>query len=189
MTRINLLPWREERRQELKRQFFVILFGVALIGAGVVYLVDMSVQSQIENQRKRNNFITGETRKLDAQIKEIEELKKKRERLVERMNVIQDLQGNRPVIVHIFDQMAKTIPDGVFYSSVKSTGSVYTIEGLAEANNRVSNLMRNLSTSPMFKDPSLSKVKAEDRNDETWSRFSLTVKQGAPVANDSEGEG
>lgn len=189
MTRINLLPWREERRQELKRQFFVILFGVALIGAGVVYLVDMNIQGQIDNQRKRNSFITGETSKLDAQIKEIEELKKKRERLVERMNVIQDLQGNRPVIVHVFDQLAKTIPDGVFYSSVKSSGASYTIDGMAEANNRVSNLMRNLSTSHMFKDPSLSKVSAEERNDEVWSRFSLTVKQGEPKADNSEGEG
>ena len=189
MTRINLLPWREERRQELKRQFFVILFGMALIGAGAVYLVDMSVQSQMDNQRKRNNFITNETSKLDAQIKEIEELKKKRERLVERMNVIQDLQGNRPVIVHVFDQLAKTIPDGVFYNSVKSSGTTYTIDGLAEANNRVSNLMRNLSTSPMFKDPSLSKVSAEERNDEVWSRFSLTVKEGAPQVDVKEGEG
>ncbi len=188
MTRINLLPWREERRQELKRQFFVILFGVALIGAGAVYLVDMSVQSQIENQRKRNAFITSETRKLDAQIKEIEELKQKREHLVERMNVIQDLQGNRPVIVHVFDQLAKTIPDGVFFNSVSSSGDVYTIDGLAEANNRVSNLMRNLNTSPMFKDPSLAKVSAEERGDETWSRFSLSVKQASPGSEGEEGE-
>ena len=189
MTRINLLPWREERRQELKRQFFVILFGMALIGAGCVYLVDMNVQGQIENQQQRNNFITGETKKLDAQIKEIEELKKKRERLVERMNVIQDLQGNRPVIVHVFDQMARTIPDGVFYSNVKSSGDSFTVDGLAEANNRVSNLMRNLNASPMFKDPSLSNVKAEERGDEIWSRFSLTVKQGNPEGTKPEGEG
>ena len=127
MTRINLLPWREERRQELKRQFFVILFGMALIGAGCVYLVEMNIQGQIENQRKRNNFILTETKKMDDKIQQIEELKKKRARLVERMNVIQDLQGNRPVIVHVFDQMAKTVPDGVFYRSVKSSGSAFVI--------------------------------------------------------------
>jgi type IV pilus assembly protein PilN len=177
MTKINLLPWREERRQELKRQFFVILFGVALIGAGCVYLVEMTVQNQIEHQRNRNDFIVSETKKLDAKIKEIEELKKKRERLVERMNVIQDLQGNRPVIVHVFDQLAKTIPDGVFYRSIKSSGSRITIDGMAEANNRVSNLMRNLSSSEMFADPSLSTVKTEVRNGEDWSRFLLTVKR------------
>ena len=177
MTKINLLPWREERRQELKRQFFVILFGVALIGAGCVYLVEMTVQGQIENQRNRNDFIVSETKKLDAKIKEIEELKKKRERLVERMNVIQDLQGNRPVIVHVFDQLAKTIPDGVFYNSITANGDTFTIEGLAEANNRVSNLMRNLSASHMFSEPNLSTVQVQERNGEDWSRFSLKVKR------------
>lgn len=190
MTKINLLPWREERRQELKRQFFVILFGVALIGAGCVYLVEMSVQNQIENQRNRNDFVASETKKLDAKIKEIEELKKKRERLVERMNVIQDLQGNRPVIVHVFDQLAKTVPDGVFYRSVTSAEGILTIEGLAEANNRVSNLMRNLSSSPMFAEPSLSTVKTEEREGEDWSLFALTVKRESQAkTKNGKGEG
>ena len=189
MTKINLLPWREERRQELKRQFFVILFGVALIGAGCVYLVEMAVQTQIENQRNRNDFIVSETKKLDAKIKEIEELKKKRERLVERMNVIQDLQGNRPVIVHVFDQLAKTVPDGVFYQSIKASGDNLTIEGMAEANNRVSNLMRNLNSSPMFAEPSLSTVKTEERDGEDWSRFTLTVKRESQKQSNGKGEG
>lgn len=191
MTKINLLPWREERRQELKRQFFVILFGMALLGAGSVYLVEMSVQSQIEYQNSRNAFVEAETKKLEAQIKEIQEIKKKRERLVERMNVIQDLQGNRPVIVHMFDQLAKTIPDGVFYRSLKVEGNKLTLEGLAESNNRVSNLMRNLDSSPLFVDPSLSKVAASMRDDEKWSAFSLVVKQGVPEVGESAeaGEG
>ncbi|MDX1694917.1 MAG: PilN domain-containing protein [Ketobacteraceae bacterium] len=189
MTKINLLPWREERRQELKRQFFVILFGVALIGAGCVYLVEMTVQNQIENQRNRNEFIISETKKLDEKIKEIEELKKKRERLVERMNVIQDLQGNRPVIVHVFDQLAKTIPDGVFYRTIQASGDNFTIEGLAEANNRVSNLMRNLSASPMFAEPNLSTVQVEQRNGEDWSRFRLTVKRENQTDKKGKGEG
>ena len=189
MTKINLLPWREERRQELKRQFFVILFGVALIGAGCVYLVEMAVQTQIESQRNRNNFIVGETKKLDAKIKEIEELKKKRERLVERMNVIQDLQGNRPEIVHVFDQLAKTVPDGVFYKSIKVAGDTFNINGLAEANNRVSNLMRNLNASPLFSEPSLSTVKTVERNGEDWSEFALTVKKKKLAKAEGEGEG
>lgn len=188
MTKINLLPWREERRQELKQQFFVVLVGMALLGAGSVYLVEMSVQSQIEYQNSRNAFVEKETKKLEAQIKEIQELKKKRERLVERMNVIQDLQGNRPVIVHMFDQLAKTIPDGVFYRSLKVEADKLTLEGLAESNNRVSNLMRNLDNSPLFVNPSLSKVSASMREEEKWSAFSLVVKQGAPdVVKGGEG--
>src|SRR5690606_15683708 len=122
MTKINLLPWREERRQELKRQFFIILAGMILVGAGAVYLVNMQVEAQIENQNRRNDFITQETRKLDAQIKEIAELKKQRASLIERMKIIQDLQGNRPVIVQIFDDVVRTVPDGVYYKKVKATG-------------------------------------------------------------------
>lgn len=188
MTRINLLPWREERRQELKRQFFVILVGVAFIGAGSLYLVDMSINNNIQQQKSRNGFITGETKKLENQIKEIKELQSKRESLVERMNVIQNLQGNRPVIVHVFEDLARTVPEGVYYNGIEATETSLRVEGFAEANNRVSNLMRNLSKSEMFRDPSLSSVKnsSEDAKD-GWSQFSLSVKQGLPPSNDGEG--
>lgn len=188
MTRINLLPWREERRQELKRQFFVILFGVALLGAGAVYLVEMNVQAKIAYQKGRNAFIETETRKLEAQIREIQELRKRREHLVERMNVIQDLQGNRPVIVYLFDHLVRTLPDGVFYESIESRGGALTVRGMAESNNRVSNLMRNLDASPLFVEPNLSSVKATPRAGEVWSSFQLNVKQGAPVP-EQKGEG
>jgi len=187
MTRINLLPWREERRQELKRQFFVILAGVALIGAGVVYLAEVGVQSQIQHQKGRNTFVSGETKKLENQIKEIKELQSKRESLVERMNVIQNLQGNRPVIVHIFEDLAKTVPEGVYYSGIHGAGDSLKVEGFAEANNRVSNLMRNLNKSQMFREPNLSSVKnAKSDSENGWSEFSLSVKQGLPPT-DEEG--
>ena len=175
MTKINLLPWREERRQELKQQFFVVLFGVLLIGAGSVYLVDMGVQTRIEYQNQRNQFIVGETKKLEQQIKEIEELKKKRESLIERMKVIQDLQGNRPEIVKVFDEMVRTLPDGVYYKRVKATGDTLSMTGLAESNNRVSNLMRNLDASELFEAPNLSKVQAASK-EQSVNEFDLTVK-------------
>ncbi|HVK98509.1 MAG TPA: PilN domain-containing protein [Dongiaceae bacterium] len=181
MTKINLLPWREERRQELKRQFFMILAGMVLVGGGLVYLMDMNVKAQIENQTRRNDFVTQETRKLDAQIKEISELKKQRESLIERMKVIQDLQGNRPVIVQIFDEMVRTVPDGVFYEKVKSTGDSISVTGIAESNNRVSNLMRNLDASPLLEKPSLSKVKStEGEKDQAANEFDLTVQRQKP---------
>ncbi|PCJ47708.1 MAG: pilus assembly protein PilN [Moraxellaceae bacterium] len=187
MTRINLLPWREERRQELKRQFFVILAGVAIIGAGGVYLADMTVQSQIRHQSGRNAFVTAETQKLENQIKEIKELQNKRESLVERMNVIQNLQGNRPVIVHVFEDLARTAPDGVYYNGISASGGGLTIEGYAEANNRVSNLMRNLNKSEMFRNPNLSSVRnASGDGLEDWSEFSLTIQYGVEPT-DEEG--
>ncbi|HCB38462.1 MAG TPA: pilus assembly protein PilN [Gammaproteobacteria bacterium] len=176
MTKINLLPWREERRQELKQQFFVVLFGVLLIGAGSVYLVDMGVQTRIEYQNQRNQFIVGETKKLEQQIKEIEELKKKRESLIERMKVIQDLQGNRPEIVKVFDEMVRTLPDGVYYKQIKATGDILSMTGLAESNNRVSNLMRNLDASELFEAPNLSKVQAASK-EQSVNEFDLTVKR------------
>lgn len=180
MTKINLLPWREERRQELKRQFYMALAGMILLGAGAVYLVNMQVESQIEYQNRRNDFITQETRKLDAQIKEIAELKKQRASLIERMKIIQDLQGNRPVIVQIFDELVRTVPDGVFYRKVKSTGDVISITGVAESNNRVSNLMRNLDASPLLEAPNLSKVKAADKENSA-NEFDLTVRRQKPA--------
>ena len=179
MTKINLLPWREERRQELKRQFFMILAGMVLVGAGAVYLVDVNVKAQIENQNRRNDFITQETSKLDAQIKEISELKKQRESLIERMKVIQDLQGNRPVVVQIFDEIVRTVPDGVFYQKVKSAGDSISITGFAESNNRVSNLMRNLEASPLLASPNLSKVKSGEK-DKSTNEFDLTVQRQKP---------
>jgi len=185
MTKINLLPWREERRQELKRQFFIILAGMVLVGAGAVYLVNMQVEAQIENQNRRNDFVTQETRKLDAQIKEIAELKKQRASLIERMKIIQDLQGNRPVIVQIFDDLVRTVPDGVYYKKIKATGDSISITGVAESNNRVSNLMRNLDASPLLEAPNLSKVKSADK-DSAANEFDLTVQRQKP---DAEKEG
>ncbi|MBA54403.1 MAG: pilus assembly protein PilN [Pseudomonadales bacterium] len=186
MTKINLLPWREERRQELKQQFFVVLVGVLLLGAGSVYLVDMGVQSRIDYQNQRNQFIVSETKKLENQIKEIEELKKKRESLIERMKVIQDLQGNRPEIVKIFDEMVRTLPDGVYYRQVKSVGDTLSMTGLAESNNRVSNLMRNLDASELFEAPNLSKVQAASK-EQSANEFDLTVKRQKPKVEGEEG--
>jgi len=184
MTKINLLPWREERRQELKQQFFIILAVLVLVGAGSVYMADMVVQSRIEYQNQRNNFIVAETKKLEQQIKEIDDLMKKRESLIERMKVIQDLQGNRPFIVKMFDDLVRTLPDGVFYHQIKSTGDVLTITGYAESNNRVSNLMRNLDASELFDAPNLSKVQAG--KDKSVNEFDLTVKRQKPKTEDGE---
>ena len=193
MARINLLPWREERRQELKKQFVAVLFGVAVMGAGSVYLVNMQVEAEIQYQQARNQFVTDETHKLDAQITEIAELKKKRERLIERMNVIQDLQGNRPLAVHVFDEIARSVPDGTFFNSVAQAGDQLTASGVAESNTRISNLMRNIDNSPSFLKPTLSKVSKHavsrkgdsDKKDE--SDFDLSFKIEKPKASGGEG--
>ncbi|MBL4866080.1 MAG: PilN domain-containing protein [Pseudomonadales bacterium] len=188
MARINLLPWREERRSELRRQFFVILAGVAIIGAGSVFLVDTRISAQISSQESRNRYITMEQEKLDVSISAIKELKKQREQLVERMNVIQDLQGNRSVIVHFFDELAQQTPDGVFLSWLQRNGKTFILKGEAEANNRVSNFMRNLNDSDWFTNPTLASVVAGE-DEEASSLFELSVVGVSPTNRKQSSEG
>ena len=182
MAKINLLPWREERRALLKQQFFVVLVGAAILGASVVFLYDMSIQSQINVQKHGIQYIKDETAKLEEDIKEIESIRMQKERLIERMEVIQNLQGNRSVIVHQFDELVRVVPDGVYFTSIDKKGKKFNIEGVAEANNRVSNLMRNLDKSDWFKNPNLARVTAEEGDEEEVSNstFKLSVSEENP---------
>ena len=180
MTQINLLPWREERRETLKKQFFIVLGAMAVLGAGIVFLVNLLVQSQVEWQQARNNFITEETKVLDEKIAELKELRENRERLIGRMEKIQQLQGDRPVIVHVFDEIARTLPTGVYYKELKSQGDLYTAEGVAETNKRVSGLMRSLTASSYFKDPNLANVRNIGEKEDGGNVFSLTMKLETP---------
>ncbi len=183
MAQINLLPWREERRQELKRQFLIILALVALLGGGLVLVADRVVNSQIEYQNARNAYLTQNIRELDKQVKEIESLKKRRQQLIERMRVIQELQGNRPIIVRIMDQIVRTVPDGVFYTKLTLQGMKITINGVAESNNRVSSLMRRLDASDWLKAPNLDKVKAAPQYGDQATTFNLTVQVELPKSD------
>ena len=114
MARINLLPWREERRLELKKQFFAALALTVLAAIFVLLVADRAVNTQINGQSNRNAYLQQNIAELDAQVAEIRDLQRKRGQLIERMRVIQELQGNRPVIVRIIDQLVRTLPDGVF---------------------------------------------------------------------------
>lgn len=160
MARINLLPWREELREQRKQQFLVILGGVLVASAALVFLGDQYFTAAIENQNARNDFLRKEIVVLDARIKEISELKSRRQQLLERMKIIQDLQGNRPIIGRVFDQLVRTLPDGVYFTDLKMTGRNIAIAGAAESNNRVSNLMRNMDASEWLTAPTLNEVKA-----------------------------
>jgi len=177
MARINLRPWREERRAEKQREFLTALAGVAIAGLLFVFLQDRLVTSAIENQQARNSYLTGEIASLERKIKEIDGLKAKRDQLIERMRVIQELQGNRPVIVHMFDEMVRSLPDGIHYQSLVRKGEGLAIKGRAESNNRISSLMRRLDGSEWFTDPNLTAVKATKGDDNKANDFDLTVKR------------
>lgn len=187
MAKINLLPWREDRRQALKKTFLVTTALVAIISAGLVLLGDRIVNSQIEYQNSRNSHLTQNIRELDKKVAEIRELQKRRNQLIERMRVIQELQGNRPIIVRILDQLVRTIPDGVFYSSLTTTNRVITINGIAESNNRVSSLMRRLDGSDWLAGPNLDKVNAATKYGDQATTFNLTVKVELPKPEDQQG--
>lgn len=186
ITKINLLPWREELRQEQKKEFAMMAF-MSIVLAGAIYgLVYFQMQSKIEYQLSRNNFMTSEIKKLDEEIKEIRELQKVRRSLIERMEVIQDLQASRPSIVHLFTEIVSTVPNGVYLESMTQTGSNLLINGEAESNARVSTYMRNLAASDWLKDPNLTVIEIEDITVNRISTFTLTVKQTSPNATEDE---
>lgn len=181
MARINLLPWREELRDERKKQFLGVLAVTVVVALGTIFLLDMQVNGAINYQQNRNEFLKKETAALDKRIVEIKELKKKREELLERMKVIQNLQGNRPIIVRVFDELVKSVPDGVFFTSLEMKKSQLLVNGFAESNNRVSNLMRDFDDSDWFSNPNLTSVKAAEKSD-LANQFVLTVNQTTPKA-------
>jgi len=186
MTRINLLPWREEMRQEQKKQFAVMAAMSCVLAVAIVGLIHFQMQAKIDYQLSRNRFLTQEIAKVDEEIKEISELQKVRRSLIERMEVIQDLQGSRPSIVHLFTEIVSTVPNGVYLQTLTQTGNNLLVNGEAESNARVSTYMRNLSASDWLKDPNLSVIEIEDITVNRISTFTLTVKQTSPNATEEE---
>lgn len=189
MAQINLLPWREERRQELKKEFLVTVGLVLALAIGLVVLGDRVVVGQIQQQKARNAYLVENIEVLDKQVAEIRELQKKRNQLLDRMQVIQELQGNRPIIVRVLDQLVRTVPDGVFYTNLKTKGKVITIRGVAESNNRVSSLMRRLNSSEWLANPKLDAVRAAPKYGEQANTFNLTVRIQAPASEKKAGKG
>ena len=187
MAQINLLPWREERRQELKKQFLVTIGLVLALGVGLVLLADRVVDGQIQNQKARNQYLVENIKVLDEQVAEIRELQKKRNQLLDRMQVIQELQGNRPIIVRVLDQLVRTVPDGVFYTNLQTRDKVISISGVAESNNRVSSLMRRLDSSDWLASPNLDAVRSAPTYGDQANTFNLTVQIQAPASENKSG--
>lgn len=180
MAKINLLPWREAYRKEKKEQFLAIIGGVVVLSGLIAYLWIMSVESSIENQQARNHLLETEIATLEKQVKEIADLKKVRDDLLARIKIIQDLQGTRPLIVRYFDDFARSVPDGVFVTTVSKQGTKVSIEGVAESYNRVATFMRNLDSSDWFAGASLSSVVAAPSQGEQAQSFKITVNTSVP---------
>ena len=179
MPRINLVPWREAERKRKRQEFAVGAVG-ALILAGVIgFAVSWQMQGAIDDQNERNQYLKDEIAKLDKQIVEIQDLEAQKQRLLARMQVIEQLERSRPEIVHVFDQLARTIPDGVNLSSLRQMDRKIQLKGLAQSSTRVASYMRNLDASEWLSDPSLDILETKGTGD-TGSEFTLNAVQENP---------
>ncbi|MGF1642416.1 MAG: PilN domain-containing protein [Thiotrichales bacterium] len=189
MPHINLLPWREALRKQKQREFLALLGAMAVTGIVVVAGAFLTVNAMINHQNARNTYLKGEITLVEQRIKEINELEKVKQALLDRMEVIQQLQLSRPEIVHVFDEIVNTLPEGMFLTSVAQKSDQIAIEGKAESDARVSAYMRNLDDSAWFKSPRLSvienKATRDDRGqsqgqDNGVRSFALVVQRETP---------
>ena len=187
MARINLLPWRAERRKQRQREFQGMLGLAALAGVLLSFLIWFYFDRQIAGQHERNSFLQAEIVKVQKQNEEIKELDSKKDRLLARKKVIEELQANRSQMVHLFDSLVRTIPDGVSLTSIKQEGDILTLGGRSQSNARVSTYMRNLESSGWMTNPDLNIIEAKAGNPGLPYEFNLKVKLANPNAP-KEGE-
>ena len=182
MARINLLPWRAERRKQRQKEFMAMLGLSAVAGVVLWFLVNSYYNGQISGQNDRNAYLQQQIAQVDTQIKEIEELDKKKAKLLARKQVIEQLQANRSQMVHLFDQLVRTIPDGVILTSIKQEGDKLTLEGRSQSNARVSTYMRQLEGSGWMTKPDLSVIEAKEGDPGLPYTFTLSVLLANPNA-------
>ncbi len=179
MPRINLVPWREAERKRKRQEFGVGALGALVAAGAIAFLVNLQMGAAIDNQNERNQFLNDEITKLDKQITEILALEEEKRRLKARIDVIEKLELSRPEIVHVFDQLVRTIPDGVSLVSLKQTDRRLQLKGLAQSSTRVASYMRNLDASEWLKDPALDILETKGSGD-GGSDFTLNAQQENP---------
>ncbi len=190
MARINLLPWRVERRRARQKEFLTMLGLAGLAGLALAFLIVGYYSRQISGEEKRNAYLQQQIAQVDKQITEIDELDKKKAKLLARKEVIEQLQANRSQMVHLFDSLVRTIPDGVVLTSIKQEGDKLTLEGRSQSNARVSTYMRTLEGSGWMTQPDLSIIEARDGDPGLPFAFNLSVTLANPNApKDLDGDG
>ena len=160
MVRINLLPWREERRKQRQQEFYMMMGGAVAVGVLLSGLIWAYLNGQISGQHDRNAFLETEIKKVEAQIADIAELKNKHQSLLARKEVIEQLQGDRYKMVHLFDALMRTVPDGLVLTGLKQEGEQLTLVGRAQSNARVASYMRNMESAGWMKNPQVTVIEA-----------------------------
>jgi len=177
MARINLLPWREELRQKRKKDFLMALGGAVLIAGFITLATKLTVKQWIQNQESRNDVLKTEITELDRQIDEILGLENQKERLLARMNIIEQLQRSRPEVVHLFDELVTALPEGVFLTDISQASERIEISGTAQSSTRVSALMRNIDGSDWLRDPGLDVVQTVLNGAARNAQFTIFAQQ------------
>ncbi|UXI67880.1 PilN domain-containing protein [Tahibacter amnicola] len=185
MARINLLPWRAERRKQREREFYMMLGMAAVVGIAVFLGLMFWMDARIQNQNDRNAYLEREIKEVQKKLEEIKELDKTRSKLLARKQVIEQLQANRSQMVHMFDELVRTIPDGVRLTSLKQVGDVLTLEGVAQSNASVATYMRNVEASPWLGHPDLKKTEIKRTNEKRMPYdFAMDVKLRKPAGEE-----
>ena len=185
MPNINLLPWREAERKKRQRDFGVAMGGAIVAAIAVVMLTMFAYSQMISNQNARNDRLTAEIAELEKSIAEIDGLERQKERLLARMEIIDQLQKSRPEIVHLFDEMVRQLPEGVYLTGLRQTGATVEVRGVAQSSTRVSALMRQIDASDWLGDPEVERVETRQSGASRKSEFVVYLKQ---VHLDSEME-
>ncbi len=188
MAHINLLPWREEQRQEQTRQFTTVTILSMVLTGALIFMVHATFSNQIDHQEYRNKILQDEITQLDASLKQIATLEETKEKLLARMDVIQSLQQQRPQIVHLFDDFVRTVPEGIYLTKIKQQGKQLTIKGIAESNGRVSAYMRNIDSSEWMATPKLKVIETR-KGTLRSSDFTLITSQSLPGDREKKNEG
>ena len=175
-VKINLLDWRQERRDRFKKQFLVLLGLGAAAALTLVILGWVTALQTVEHQTARNDYLKQQIAETEKKIKEIQDLAKTKASLLARMRVIEQLQASRSAMVHFFDEIVNTLPDGVTLTGIKQVGGRVTFDGIAESNGRVSTYMKNLENSQWFDAPRLVIIKTSEKDRQRKSEFTLEVK-------------
>src|SRR6202021_919471 len=174
MPRINLLPWREQERKIRRREFTVAACGAIVAAAVFVGGGKLVYSSWTDSQTEKNNLLKKEIVKLDSQIADIQDLETRKQRLVARMEIIEKLQRKRPEIVHLFDEMVKTVPDGIYLTAIKQSGNKLEIHGIAQSSTGGSTFRRNIDRSVWMDNPVLQVVESAKDSPTGGSNFTLT---------------
>ena len=187
MIRINLLPHRETRRRERRQHFYAVSAGMIGIGLAIGVVVHSVMGGYVDRQERKNDLFKAEIAKLDSEIAEIRRLREQIDALLARKQVIESLQGNRAETVHLFNELAMRMPEGVYLRSVRQSGARITLVGYAQSNSRVSHLMRSLDESPFLTQPGLVEVKAATVNNRRVSEFTLNIAVERAVSGQEGG--